>query len=204
MQSEHETAPTGAATMPSRPGLHIARWAHDLGQREDGDGQLLGVALGPRPVPMADSRATGKGMATNGQLGGDVIRLAAGDAFSAHTHPGDHLLIVLAGAGTIVLGDTVYPTHAGELYVVDGGVPHAVGAITDHVILAVGAPHKPVDAPDRMTVLEYLAVAAEFPRLHCRICDRAVAAPALLHDVACPHCPCPTCAASDHPQAQRP
>jgi mannose-6-phosphate isomerase-like protein (cupin superfamily) len=153
---------------------------------------------------MADSRATGEGMASNGYLGGDVIRLAAGDAFAAHTHPGDHLLIVLAGEGTIVFGDTVYPTRAGELYMVDGGVPHAVGAITDHVILAVGAPHKPVDAPDRMTVLEYLAVAAEFPRLHCRLCDREVAAPALLHDVGCAHCPCPACTAAPRAKAGRP
>ena len=37
-------------------------------------------------------------------------------------------------------------TNAGTIYVVKGGVPHAVSAITDHMILACGAPHKPVDS----------------------------------------------------------
>jgi peptidase E len=76
---------------------------------------------------------------------------------------------------------------------VEGAVPHAVGAVTDHVILAVGAPHKPVDAVDRMTPVEYQAVTAESKVLECTICGLAAAYPIRIHEMGCPHCPCLGC-----------
>ncbi len=170
--------------------LRIVRWASDLGMNDE---QVLGVALGARPASVAQSNATGEGLVSNGLLGADVIRLAAGDGFVPHTHPGDHLLLVLGGQGTITYGGTVYPTRAGEIYMVEGQVPHAVGAITDHVILAVGSPHRPVDAGDRMTLVDYEAVVADLGDLHCLICDTCARFPARLHDTGCPHCPCGEC-----------
>jgi hypothetical protein len=49
---------------------------------------------------------------------------------------------------------------------VDGNVPHNVGAHpdTDHVIMAVGAPHKPVDSPERMTFASTGKVTSSTPR----------------------------------------
>jgi len=76
---------------------------------------------------------------------------------------------------------------------IEGKVPHAVGAITDHVILAVGAPHMPVDSVERMTPVEYEAVTAELNELHCLICDKIAIYPQRLHDAECPHCPCIDC-----------
>ena len=158
------------------------------------DGQeILSIDMGPRPVPMPNSRATGQPLVSNGLLGADVIRLAAGDGFAPHTHPGDHFLIVIGGEGTITYDGQIVPTRAGEIYLIEGAVPHAVGAITDHVLLAVGSPHRPVDAPDRMRPLEYLAVTTELGRLHCLICDRVTVYPERPHDVGCPHCPCVAC-----------
>lgn len=171
--------------------LKIISWATDLGV-EDGR-QHLSVDMGPRSTDMPDSAATGEGLVSNGALGGDIIRLAAGEGFVPHTHPGDHLLIVLGGRGTITYNGCIYPTRAGQIYMIEGAVPHAVGAVTDHIILAVGAPHKPVDAPDRMTPTPYRAVTTELDELHCLICDIAVALPERLHDRACPHCPCAYC-----------
>jgi quercetin dioxygenase-like cupin family protein len=170
--------------------LRIARWARDLGV----DGlQLLGVDLGLRPAPMAHSTATGEHLVSNGHLGADIIRLAAGEGFVPHTHPGDHLLIVIGGLGTLIRGGTIYPTRAGDILMVEGEVPHAVGAITDHVILAVGAPHRAVDAPDRMTPVEYRAVTADIDDLHCLICNLHARYPRYLHQAGCPHCPCSHC-----------
>jgi hypothetical protein len=130
---------------------------------------------------------------SSGQLGADVIRLGAGEGFATHTHPGDHLLFILAGEGTISYRGVVLPTHAGETYLLEGLEPHAVGAITDHVILAVGSPHKAIDAPDRMTLVAYEAIAANFDHLHCLICDIEARLPDRLHHRGCPHCPCHDC-----------
>ena len=188
MTADHGPRATGDPHQ--RRELRIVRWANDLGMNGE---QLLGVALGARPASVAQSNATGEGLVSNGLLGADVIRLAAGDGFVPHTHPGDHLLLVLAGQGTITYGGTVYPTKAGEIYMVEGQVPHAVGAITDHVILAVGSPHRPVDAGDRMALVDYEAIAADLGDLHCLICDTRARYPSRLHGQGCPHCPCREC-----------
>ena len=170
--------------------LAIGVWARDLGI--DG-AQLLGVDLGERPTAMAHSTATGEALVSNGSLGVDVIRLAAGEGFVPHTHPGDHILVVVGGQGTITYGGRIYPSRAGEIYFVPGKVPHAVGAITDHVILAIGAPHRPVDSPDRLTVVAYDAITATMDEIHCLICDIRSRSPQRLHDDGCPHCPCENC-----------
>jgi quercetin dioxygenase-like cupin family protein len=173
--------------------LRILRWAEDR-EIDDATGRhRLGVDLGPRPVPMAHSTSTGEDLVSNGLLGADVIRLGPGEGFVPHTHPGDHLLIVIGGYGTITYDGRIYPTKAGEIYMVEGGVPHAVGAVTEHVILAVGAPHRPVGSADRMTPVEYDAIEAEIGKLECLICGVSVAAPERLHAAGCRHCPCPDC-----------
>jgi quercetin dioxygenase-like cupin family protein len=172
-------------------GLQIASWA-EPGELV-ADTQQLMVGLGPRPATLAHSPATGQALASNGQLGVDLIRLEAGKGFQPHTHPGDHVLIVVGGEGTITYDGVVYPTHSGDLYMIDGHVPHAVGARTDHVILAVGSPHRPVDATDRMEPVEYREVLSALGDLRCLTCGIESAFPRMLHDVACPHCPCSEC-----------
>jgi len=170
--------------------IKIVRWASDLGVVKN---QVLGVDLAARMAHMAHSNATGESLVSNGFLGADIICLSAGDGFVPHTHPGDHLLIVVGGQGTITYDGKIYPTRAGQIYMVEGKVPHAVGAITDHVILAVGAPHRPVDSVDRMTPVEYQDVTAEINQLYCLICNISATYPDRMHDVGCPHCPCIDC-----------
>ena len=181
--------------MPAMPkaatDFEILEWAYEghLTPIE----QLLFVRTGELPKKMAKSNATGRSLSTNGHLGADMIRLAAGDGFQPHTHPGDHLLIVVAGRGTITYQGQVHPTRAGQIYMIEGSQPHAVGAITDHVILAVGSPHMPVDSPERMGLVEYAAVAADMHDLTCLICNTKASYPEMLHDSGCPHCPCAEC-----------
>jgi quercetin dioxygenase-like cupin family protein len=190
MAPDPASAVDGASEGAGLPAPRIVRWAEDAGF---GERQMLAVALAPRAIRMPRSNATGEPLVSNGQLGADIIRLAAGDGFVPHTHPGDHLLIVVGGLGTLTYGGRIYPTRAGEIYLVEGEVPHAVGAITDHVLLAVGSPHRPVDSLDRMKPVAYQAVTADLGRLHCLICDRVAVHPDRLHDVGCPHCPCASC-----------
>ena len=173
--------------------LRIIRWAEDDGVDSPSGRQRLAVELAPRPVQMKHSTATGEDLVSNGLLGADIIRLGASEGFVPHTHAGDHLLIVLGGQGTIVYDGRIYPTSAGEIYMVEGGVPHAVGAVTDHVILAIGSPHRPVGSSDRMTPVDYETLEVDIVKLECLICGLAVTTGQRLHKLGCTHCPCPYC-----------
>lgn len=135
--------------------LVIARWS----QAVIGDDETaLAISHEKRPVRMHGADSTGLGLVTNQTIGADLIRLPRGAGFPPHTHPGHHVLVIVGGRGTITYAGRVYPTLAGEIYLVEGSVAHAVGAITDHVILAVGAPHMPVDSHERMVVVPYQEV----------------------------------------------
>src|SRR4051812_1428071 len=178
----------------------VVDWARSVGM--DDGGTALFVANHPGHVNMEHSVATGTGLVTNGNLGVDRIHVLAGQGFVPHTHPGDHILIVVAGLGTITYGGQVVPTEAGQLYMVPGLIPHAVGARTDHVILAVGSPHKAVDDPDRMAPIEYQAVTStEVGDMTCLACGELnhggtpirATFPTLLHQLGCTHCPCFYC-----------
>jgi quercetin dioxygenase-like cupin family protein len=108
-------------------------------------------------IPVHGAPALGVPLHTNGHLGADLLYVAAGDRFPIHTHPGDHLLLCVAGAGTITIGQVTYKVTPGDIYMVDGQVPHAVGAAGDqpHVLVAIGAPHKPVQSPERMALVDW-------------------------------------------------
>ncbi|PKW18473.1 cupin domain-containing protein [Saccharopolyspora spinosa] len=172
--------------------LHIATWAKSsIGP----DHTELRVDHGELAVPMhGTAAASGQQLATNGEIGADLIRLPAGQGFVPHTHPGHHVLTVVAGTGTITYGGRIHETHAGQTFIIEGQVPHAVGAITDHLIVAVGAPHKRIDSTDRMTPVPYEEVTADGGELTCMICDKTAGAPRYLHSVDCQHCPCRECA----------
>ena len=173
------------------PNLDIVTWA----KTEVNDGHTnLRLEHSERSQKMHGARdATGQGLVTNGAVGADLIRLPAGAGFEPHTHPGHHVLAVVGGIGTITYAGSVYETQAGQIYLVEGQVAHAVGAITDHVILAVGSPHKAIDAEDRMAPVPYEEIVAPQGDLTCTICDLQALAPTRLHDVGCEHCPCQTC-----------
>lgn len=168
--------------------LILAEWG--LLAAHGPDDTMLQIDHHHRSVPMYGTKASGERMVSNGELGLDLIRVPAGEGFSPHTHPGDHLLIAVAGEGTVTVDGLIYPTRAGQVYMVEGAVPHAVGAITDHVILAVGSPHRNIDAADRMTLTDYAAVAARMGDLTCLVCDGApTGTPELLSSLGCPHVP---------------
>jgi quercetin dioxygenase-like cupin family protein len=175
----------------TRSELQIARWAESA----IGDfASELVVSHAERPHQMAHTLgATGIELASNGHIGADVIRIAAGRGFVPHTHPGHHVLVVVGGEGTITYAGQVYKTQAGDAYLIEGMVPHAVGAISDHVIVAVGAPHMPVDSTARMAPVPYEEVTADDGDLSCRICELGAVMPERLHTVGCTHCPCSVC-----------
>lgn len=173
--------------------LNIIGWAINAGSDEHH--QLLSVDLSERNTHLENSVAKGEALISNGKLGADIIRLKAGQRFLPHTHPGDHLILTIGGKGTVTYNGKIYQTDAGQIYLIEGKVPHAVGAITDHLILAIGSPHKPIDAYDRMTPVEYITVTSEVNSLNCLICGVTAVVPQFLHHFNCHHCPCTDCVA---------
>ena len=161
-------------------GLDIHEWGSE-------DAHAFGPDA-PGSEPMANTQAVGLGLAGGDALGVDLINLAAGQGFAPHTHPGDHLLIVVRGLGTVTWDGRIWPTRPGVVYFVPGLSPHAVGAREDHAILAVGSPHRPVGSPDRQALVAYQAIASTLGRLHCLICD-VEDDPARLADRGCTHAP---------------
>lgn len=186
--TEHTRYPSSPLTPTGA--LRMVKWAE---MQFTGDDTQLNVSERRLPVAMPNSPATGLPMVSNGALGADMIRLAAGTGFAPHTHHGDHLLIPIAGEGTISYAGVVYPSRAGELYLIAGNVPHAVGAISDFVLLAIGSPHRAVDDPERATLTAYRELAAASKLMHCLICKAFAVDPDRLHDAGCPHCPCEEC-----------
>ncbi|MEU4772785.1 phosphopantetheine-binding protein [Micromonospora sp. NPDC023644] len=181
-------APRPAAAPGATPPLLMLDWAEDLGV--DGTMQRLGFDLGPRAVPIPKTAAaTGRSLVTNGKLGADLIHVPAGNGFAPHTHPGDHLLFVVGGRGTITVGGVITETRAGQVYMIDGAVPHAVGAITDHVILAIGSPHRGIEDPERQNLIEYSALLTPISSIACQICGVTAEGHQDLSELGCPHSP---------------
>ncbi|WP_433242581.1 cupin domain-containing protein [Actinomadura nitritigenes] len=117
-------------------------------------------------VPVHGAPATGLPLhlSGDGHLGADIIHVPAHGQFPVHTHPGHHLLLCLEGHGTITLDDVVHQVRPGDIYMVDGAVPHAVGAgDREHVLVAIGAPHKPVDSPERMAFTDWAGTLLDEP-----------------------------------------
>ncbi len=173
---------TGRSAAP----LEKVRWAADCGIAPGV--QHLNVAIEPGSVKVANTvSATGRALLSNGYLGADLLHVPHGDAFPPHTHAGDHLLFVLAGRGTITIAGEIVPTAPGEAFMVEGAVPHAVGAIDDHVLLSVGAPHHPVDSPARQAVVGEDALLALDGSIGCVICGLTAADRAALAALGCSH-----------------
>lgn len=117
---------------------------------------VLGVRKDGR-LDAPDVHAFGEKLLTNGTLGVDLLVVPPGAGFPPHIHPGHHLLLCLTGRGTFTLDRVVYDVQPGYLAMIEGAVPHAVGNPYDqpHVLLAIGSPHRELDSPDRMRVVDW-------------------------------------------------
>ncbi len=105
----------------------------------------------PRSFQMVNSDGTGDPLLLLGKFGADVIHFPAGGGVGVHTHEGDHILIVLKGNGKVIYSGEGYNLEPGVCYMVPGAVEHAIVAVTDLVMIAVGNNHFPVESSERMT-----------------------------------------------------
>lgn len=85
----------------------------------------------------------------------DVLTLEPNATFPIHTHAGHHVLYVIRGSGSVSYQGQVFTTNTGDLIIIPAEVEHNVAAGPEgEVLLAFGAPHRRIDATDRMTVVE--------------------------------------------------
>lgn len=194
LQHRAQGSPDGfpASRALGNKAVTICRWALDRGS-EDGC-QMLEVGMGPRPVKVPKTRAaTGLPVLTNGFLGADILHIPAGEGFAPHSHPGDHLLFVLAGSGTITASGEILETAPGQAYMVGGSFTHAVGGITDHVLLAIGASHHTLDSLERQELRPPAELLAADGTMTCRICDVTATGVDGFAATGCPHTPLRFC-----------
>jgi quercetin dioxygenase-like cupin family protein len=68
------------------------------------------------------------------------IHLRAGALVPSHAHPQEQIATVLEGRLRFVVGDEEHIVSAGESMIVPSGVPHAVEALVDSLVLDVFSP----------------------------------------------------------------
>jgi quercetin dioxygenase-like cupin family protein len=105
-------------------------------------------------VPMHQSNALGARLLKSGRFGADLIKFPPGGRVGTHTHPGQHILIVVSGDGwvTVCFDDYRgrYPLQTGVCYLIPGNVPHAIDAETELAIISVADDHRDVEAKERL------------------------------------------------------
>ncbi|MEI8103672.1 MAG: cupin domain-containing protein [Candidatus Moraniibacteriota bacterium] len=132
--------------------LKQARWA-------DFNETTLHIASfeGQQPIQMKHSDGTALPLlvddSKSNKFGADIIRFAPGKGVSLHKHIGAHILMVTKGTGTLVYGDERHPMFAGMIYLVPSNIPHAIEAITELVLVAIGNDHKPANSEDRLSLI---------------------------------------------------
>ena len=112
----------------------------------DADGAILPGILGMSAV---------EGVKRDGTtIGSDYVRMEPGSRFPLHEHEGDHVIYFISGEGFVRIDREDIPVRAGHCIHIPGEYPHGVwvdpSATEPFVFVAVGHPHKHVDAPDRM------------------------------------------------------
>lgn len=102
--------------------------------------------------PMRHSDGRGKPLLKSGPFGADLIRFPVGGGVPPHTHPGEHMLFVLSGRGSLQFGEEWHALEPGFCYHVPAGVRHAIRAESELTLLSVANDHRGVSAEDRLDV----------------------------------------------------
>jgi quercetin dioxygenase-like cupin family protein len=88
------------------------------------------------------------------RIGADYIRMQPGSSFPLHVHEGEHEIYFIRGSGFVRINGSDEAVREGHIVHIPAEYPHGVWVPTAApeplVFVAVGHPHKHVDAADRM------------------------------------------------------
>lgn len=103
---------------------------------------------------MSASDGWGLPLVGEGKFAADLICFGPFGQTAAHTHPGAHILYVLAGDGVLNFCGKEYHLAQHDCYYVPGEAPHSVHALeSDLVLLSVANDHRPVDSTQRLEIV---------------------------------------------------
>lgn len=110
---------------------------------------------GRLPVQMAKSDGTALRLLKLGVFAADLIRFAPGKRVATHTHPGNHILVVVSGRGWLTYDGERVALTDGLIYLVPGRVPHAIDAAEDSelTLISIADDHRDAGADDRLEVV---------------------------------------------------
>ncbi len=79
-------------------------------------------------VQYQEGQVVSRTLAQNSALSLTLFAFEKGEGLSGHSAPGDAMVQVLEGAGTITIEDKEYTVKAGESIIMPAGIPHALDA----------------------------------------------------------------------------
>ncbi len=130
--------------------LEKAIWAKEVG------GMLCSIN-GQQPIQMYQSEGTALPLVLDvsgaNNFGADLIRFASGKGVNLHSHVGAHILLVTKGTGLLTCTGEKYDLFPGMIYLVPANVEHAIEAVTELVLIAVGDDHKPAGSRSRLKLI---------------------------------------------------
>jgi quercetin dioxygenase-like cupin family protein len=100
---------------------------------------------------MFGSQGLGKPLVQSGKFAADFLSFDGYQETSLHTHPGDHILIIYAGCGTLIFDGEPFELMPGTCYFVPGSVPHKIKANCLGLSLySISNDHRPVNSANRL------------------------------------------------------
>ncbi|MEZ4103943.1 MAG: cupin domain-containing protein [Candidatus Paceibacterota bacterium] len=112
---------------------------------------------GKQPIKMAKSDATALPLLFDGSgekpFGASLIRFTSGEKVDLHTHIGSHILIVTYGQGLLTYFSKEIKLGAGMMYLIPSEVPHAIRALSELVIIAVGNDFRAEGSENRLNLV---------------------------------------------------
>lgn len=118
----------------------------------DDSGQI-NVPQGQRELKMRNSDGTATPLLKEKNFGADIIRFGAGEGVTNHTHIGSHMLFTIKGKGFVEYNGIDHALEPGVCYLIPSMVDHAIKAVTELVLIAVGNDHRPADCESRMDLV---------------------------------------------------
>ena len=114
----------------------------------------LKVAAGPFELSMISSDGTALPLISRqaSGMGADLLHFGKNGGVPMHSHPGDHLLIVIAGSGVLNFYDEEHQITTGKIYWIPGGAPHAIRASSHLTLISIANNHIAADRPERLTL----------------------------------------------------
>jgi quercetin dioxygenase-like cupin family protein len=149
-----------------------AKWAEQVTLAGKGPALTSRALHTPLPMAKTEGGIFGEALVAHPNLGGDLMFMPGSTGFKPHTHEGHHLIFVVSGECTVTVEAEIHRMLAGEVCLIPGAVAHAVSAVSDTMLLAVGTPHMPVNAEDRLELVPFEVLAVKLSdHIRCMGCS---------------------------------